>query len=98
MAESGTQTRREFIRICSVSGTGLFLAAYMPASELWTETEVRLTVLVPSAFVRIDNAGIVTVTIPRSEMGQGVFTSLAMLVAEELEVDWETIRVEQAFA
>jgi isoquinoline 1-oxidoreductase subunit beta len=49
-----------------------------------------------NAWVKIDIHGIVTVAIPRSEMGQGVFTSLAMLVAEELDADFSTIRVEQS--
>lgn len=50
----------------------------------------------PSVFLRIDNNDVVTITIHRSEMGQGVRTSLAMILAEELEADWSKIRVEQA--
>ncbi len=49
-----------------------------------------------TAFVRIDPDGIVTVTAPRPEMGQGVRTSLTMLIVEELKADWTTVRVEQA--
>src|SRR5262249_35419389 len=49
-----------------------------------------------NAFVRIDPAGVVTVILPKVEMGQGTYTSLPMLVAEELEVDLATIRVEAA--
>ncbi|MGK7754140.1 MULTISPECIES: xanthine dehydrogenase family protein molybdopterin-binding subunit [unclassified Roseovarius] len=50
----------------------------------------------PNVFVSIDEAGIVTVTIHRAEMGQGVRTSIAMVVAEELEADWDKVRVTQA--
>src|SRR5512143_3574275 len=51
--------------------------------------------LVPNAYVRIDPDGRVTVTCARAEMGQGARTVMAMLVAEELEVPWEQIRVVQ---
>lgn len=49
-----------------------------------------------NAWLRIAPSGGVTVAVPRSEMGQGVYTGLAMLVAEELEVPWEAVQVEQA--
>jgi isoquinoline 1-oxidoreductase beta subunit len=52
--------------------------------------------LQPNLFVRIDLDGAVTLTIHRSEMGQGVRTALAMALAEELEADWTKVRVEQA--
>jgi isoquinoline 1-oxidoreductase subunit beta len=52
--------------------------------------------LQPNLFVRIDPDGAVTLTIHRSEMGQGVRTALAMALAEELEADWTNVRVEQA--
>ncbi len=52
----------------------------------------------PNAFLRIGPDGIITVTVHRSEMGQGVRTALPMIVAEELEADWSSIRVEQALA
>jgi hypothetical protein len=53
-------------------------------------------VLAPSLYLKIGKNGLVTITIPRSEMGQGVRTALAMIVAEELCADWSTIRLEQA--
>ena len=49
-----------------------------------------------NAWLKIDTAGAVTVAVPRAEMGQGVYTALPMLVAEELDVDWSQVRVEQA--
>lgn len=51
----------------------------------------------PRVFVAIDPEGIVTVTCHRSEMGQGVRTSIAMVVAEELGADWSKVRVAQAW-
>ena len=50
----------------------------------------------PAAYVRLDGTGTVTVICHRSEMGQGVRTSVAMAVADELEADWSRVRVEQA--
>lgn len=50
----------------------------------------------PNAFVRIDSDGTVRVLVPRSEMGQGVLTALALIVAEELEADWSAVRAEHA--
>lgn len=50
----------------------------------------------PNAFLRIDKAGKVTLIIPQVEMGQGVFTSLAMMIAEELDADWDNVHVEAA--
>ncbi|HET6459450.1 MAG TPA: xanthine dehydrogenase family protein molybdopterin-binding subunit [Syntrophales bacterium] len=50
----------------------------------------------PNAFIRIGTDNSVTVIVNKSEMGQGVYTSLPMLIAEELECDWNSIRVEAA--
>lgn len=50
----------------------------------------------PSVFIAIADDGTVTVTVHRSEMGQGVRTSIAMVVADELGADWDRVRVEQA--
>src|SRR5437868_15462517 len=50
----------------------------------------------PNAFLRIDKAGKVTLIIPQVEMGQGVFTSLAMMIAEELDADWSQVSVQAA--
>lgn len=51
-----------------------------------------------NAWIQIDEAGVVTLRVGASEMGQGVMTSLPMILAEELDCDWELVRVESALA
>src|ERR1700738_2509109 len=50
----------------------------------------------PNAFIRIDRRGAVTLVIPMVEMGQGIYTAMAMLLAEELEVGLDQVRLEHA--
>ena len=90
------QSRREFIKICSLSAGGLFLVAYVPSGCTQSDSDVNPNILSPSSYLRIDSLGAVTVMVHRTEMGQGVLTSLPMIVAEELEVNWKDIRIEQA--
>ncbi|WP_175950880.1 molybdopterin cofactor-binding domain-containing protein [Burkholderia sp. BCC0405] len=53
-------------------------------------------VFAPNAFIQIDNSGKVTLVIPKVEMGQGVYTSIPMLIAEELEVPLESVTLNHA--
>ncbi len=92
------QTRREFIKVVSVSGGGIILATYIPFNNLFAKTGDDPKIFSPSVYLKIDSNGVVTVIVHRSEMGQGVKTALPMLIAEELEVDWENIVIEQADA
>ncbi len=63
-----------------------------------TATSESTALFEPDVYVRIDDMGQVTITASRSEMGQGVRTALAMILAEELEAEWSAIRVETAQA
>lgn len=98
MSKSKKQTRREFIKVCSISSAGLFLIAYVPYGCKGSDQEIDSTILSPSAYLKIDSNGIVTVIVHRTEMGQGILTSLPMIIAEELEVNWKDIKIEQADA
>ena len=91
-------TRREFIKVVGLSGGGLFLASYVPFQNVLTNPSNEPKIFSPSVYLRIDSNGVVTVIFHRSELGQGVKTALPMLVAEELEVDWEKIVIEQSDA
>jgi isoquinoline 1-oxidoreductase beta subunit len=89
-------SRREFLRAGAAAGAGLVIAFHVPWADDAEAAEPRATAFEPNAWLRVDASGAVTVMIARSEMGQGVRTSLPMLVAEELRVDWKDVRFEQA--
>ncbi len=91
-------SRREFMKICPGAGAALVLGFYLAPSSGVAETVAESSQsFAPNAFLRIDGTGAITVWVNKSEMGQGVRTALPMLVAEELEADWSSIRVEQAW-
>src|SRR5438132_2683545 len=88
-------TRRELLRNSVLSGAGLFIAFHIP-SKVRAAPAAAKQPPNPNAFVRIAPDDSVTVLLAHSEMGQGVCTTLAVLVAEELECDWSKVRVEHA--
>jgi isoquinoline 1-oxidoreductase beta subunit len=96
--------RRDFIKTGAAVGGGLLVSLYLPQlahAGLSTNTPDKLKLVqpktfAPNAFIRIATDDTVTIIVNKSEMGQGVYTSLPMLVAEELEADWSKIRVESA--
>jgi len=98
MENSNKTTRREFIKIVSLSGGGLFLASFVPLQNIFSNTSDDPKIFAPSVYLKIDSNGVVTIIFHRSELGQGVKTALPMLIAEELEVDWEKIVIEQSDA
>jgi isoquinoline 1-oxidoreductase beta subunit len=91
-------TRRSFLRASALSGAGLVVAFYVPRKTLAAPPPRKAPPPPPNAFVRVAPDETVTVLLAHSEMGQGIWTGLAMLVAEELECDWSKVRVEHALA
>lgn len=89
-----TVSRRTFLKVASVAGGGLMLGFRLAAADEARAYES----FEPNAWLRIAPDGIVTVIYGRAEMGQGSSTALPMIVAEELEADWTTVRWEQADA
>jgi isoquinoline 1-oxidoreductase beta subunit len=90
-------SRRDFLRTGALLGGGLVLGFAMPVQGSAGQARPgSSTPFAPNAFIRIGTDDSVTIVVNKSEMGQGVYTSLPMLVAEELEVDWSKVRVEAA--
>ncbi len=89
-------SRRTFLRTSLVSGAGLVIAFYVPGKARAAAPAPPKPLPAPNAFLRIAPDESVTILLAHSEMGQGIWTGLAMLVAEELECDWSRIRVEHA--
>jgi isoquinoline 1-oxidoreductase beta subunit len=89
-------TRRSFLRVSALTGGGMLLAAYMdPVSDLLAQGPPQQPALSPLAFIKIDPSGSVTIMAKNPEVGQGIKTSLPMLIAEELDVEWKNVKVEQ---
>ena len=87
--------RRQFLVGGAIVGTGLVVAFYMPRHGLHPAGEQIFT---PNAYVHIAPDGKITIVVARSEMGQGVRTSLPMILAEELDADWSQVAIQQAGA
>jgi len=88
-------SRRRFLQGAAATTGGLVLGFYLPGRKTaYADTQSETGRL--NGYVQIDPQGGVTVTLVHAEMGQGVHTSLPMIVAEELEADWQTIKVIKA--
>ncbi len=90
MSAATSIPRRKFLQASAIAAGGLIIGFRLPLEGETTE-EFK-----PNAFLRIAPSGAVKMLSSKVEMGQGVYTSLAMLVAEELDADWSKIAVEAA--
>ncbi len=89
--------RRSFLKITTASTGGLLIAFYAdPIDTVFAQAPPSSQKFVPTAFVHVSPDNLFTITAKNPEIGQGVKTSLPMLIAEELDVDWKDVRVEQA--
>ena len=86
--------RRTFLQVAAIGGGGMLLGLYFKPSLLGQGQPA--VVPVPNSFIRISADGIVTIISKNPEIGQGVKTSLPMMIADELDVDWKNVRIEQA--
>src|ERR1700733_13694654 len=96
---SGTLSRRRMLQTGAAAGGGLLLGFQSPfaAAAIPNATDGAMpntAPFAPDAFVRIDRAGKVTLIMPQAEMGQGVYTAHAMIIAEELDAAFDSVSVE----
>src|SRR5262245_57596208 len=95
LGSEGRLSRRRFLVAGAVAGGGLLLSLELPFVQ-GADGASRAEAFAPNAFIRIGADGQVTLIMPYVEMGQGTYTSIPMLIAEELEVDLSQVRLEHA--
>jgi isoquinoline 1-oxidoreductase beta subunit len=88
-------SRRAFLQASAAAGGGFMLSLHVPHTGRDAEA-AESERFAPNAFIRIDGDGQITLVMPYVEMGQGTYTSIPMLIAEELEVDLKQVRLEHA--
>lgn len=91
-------SRRDFLKVSAAAGGGLMLSLALPRFGGTAANAVDGSVATLNAYVRIAPDNIVTIMSKEPEIGQGMKTTLPMLIAEELDVDWSQVRIEQALA
>jgi len=98
-ADLPAPSRRRFLATGAALSGGLVIACFVPSAArraFAAAAPPAPAPVDPNAFVRIGADGTVSVLLKHSEMGQGVWTSLPMVLAEELDCDWKTVRVAHA--
>src|SRR5215208_6285736 len=85
-------SRRKLLQSAAAVGGGLMLSLHLPLVNAATSGDT----FAPNAFIRIGTDGQIVLTMPYVEMGQGTYTSISMLIAEELEVSLKQVRLEHA--
>ena len=99
-AMTAKPSRRAFLKVSAAAGGGLMLQAMLPPLARVALADApdaaTLNAATLNAFVRIAPDGIVTIMSKNPEIGQGIKTMLPMVIAEELDVDWANVRIEQA--
>jgi len=98
MTTPKTVDRRSFLRVTAIAGGGLLLSAYVRPLHAALNTvgePLADDPFMPNAFIKIFADGHVVIIGKNPEVGQGIKTSLPMIIADELDVDWKSVTVEQ---
>jgi isoquinoline 1-oxidoreductase beta subunit len=88
-------SRRHFLKVSAVAGGGVMFGFHLLADANPAQ-HLADTIFSPNAYVSIDSKGLITLMSPNPEIGQGVKTALPMILAEELDVQWDKVVVEMA--
>lgn len=100
MKTAAGTSRRNFLKTTALGAGGLVVAFFVPGANRLAQAAPAAAdaaaPFAPNAFLRIAPDDTITVLLAHSEMGQGIWTSLPLLLAEELDADWSRIRVEHA--
>src|SRR5690242_7986705 len=89
-------SRRDFLRVSALTGGGLLVGAYFTKEGVAAAAaEQPFADATLGVYVRISPANVFTIVGKNPEIGQGMKTALPMLIADELDVDWKDVRVEQ---
>src|SRR5580692_10546998 len=96
--ETTLVSRRSFLRVTALVGGGFMLASYVdPLTTALAQAPAGpVANLVPNSFIRITPDGIATIMAKNPEIGQNVKAMLPMLIAEELDIDWKNVKIQQA--
>ena len=89
-------TRRAFLQTGAAAAGGALLVGFHIPDVAAAANTTQAAPFAPNAFIRIDRQGTVTLIMPQVEMGQGIYTAIAMILAEELDANWEQVKVEHA--
>ncbi len=89
-------SRRGFLKITSIAAGSSLVLGFNFLNDAVAGEHLADAIFSPNAYISISNTGLVTLMAPNPEIGQGVKTSLPMILAEELGVKWDAIHIEMA--
>src|SRR5262245_42520605 len=96
--DAKTMDRRSFLRVSALAGGGMLISFYMQSETLLGQAQGQQAPppLKPEAFIRVNADGTFTIMAKNPEIGQGIRNELPMIIADEFDVDWKNVRLEQA--
>jgi isoquinoline 1-oxidoreductase beta subunit len=95
-SQEAAASRREFLKVSIAAGGGLLLGFALPRAHTAEQAGSGLAPFAPDAFIRIDRNGTVTLIMCQVEMGQGIYTAMSQILADELDADFRHVVVEAA--